>query len=54
MGGIPAFYGAIWSEARAAATRWHLAIVVEIAMIVAWFAIRSTAGVDGRFYLMPG
>ena len=51
LGGIPAFYGAIWSESRAAATRWHVAIVVEIAMVVAWFAIRSTAGVDGRVYL---
>ena len=51
LGGIPEFYGAIWSETRAAATRWHLAIVVEIAMVVAWFAIRSTAGVDGRIYL---
>ena len=50
LGGIPDFYGALWSEARAAATRWHLAIVVEVAMIVAWFVIRSTAGVDGRFY----
>lgn len=52
LGGITGFYGAISSDARAMATRWHLAIVVEVAMVVAWFAIRSTAGIDGRFYLM--
>ena len=52
MGGILAFYAAIWSELRSAATRWHLAIVVEVAMILAWFVIRTAAGVDGRAYLL--
>ncbi len=52
FGGIPALYGAIWSELRAAATRRHLAIVVEVAMVVAWLAIRSTSGLDGRAYVV--
>ena len=52
MGGILAFYAAIWSEAQAAAARWRLALIVEVAMVAAWFVIRSTAGVDGRAYLL--
>jgi O-antigen ligase/polysaccharide polymerase Wzy-like membrane protein len=50
LGGIPAFYAAIWSEARIAAARWRLAIVVEVAMVALWFLVRTTAGVDGRIY----
>ena len=52
MGGILAFYAAIWSEAQAAAARWRLALIVEVAMVAAWFVIRSTAGVDGRAYML--
>lgn len=52
FGGIPALYAAIWSEARAAATRGHLAIVAEVVMVVVWFAIRSTSGLDGRAYVL--
>ncbi len=50
LGGIPDFYGAIWSEARAAAARWRLALIVEVAMVALWFVVRTTAGVDGRIY----
>ena len=52
MGGILAFYAAIWSEAQAAAARWRLALIVEVAMVAVWFVIRSTAGVDGRAYML--
>ena len=50
MGGILAFYAAIWSAYRDAAARWHLVLVVEVAMVLAWFVIRTVAGVDGRAY----
>ncbi len=52
LDGIAAFYATLWDEARSAATRWHLAVVVEIAMILAWFAIRTVADVDGRAYAL--
>jgi O-antigen ligase len=52
LGGVGAFYGALWTEARAAVARWRLDIVVEVAMILAWFAIRTMAGVDGSIYLV--
>lgn len=44
------FYAAVWSAAGEATVRWRLAIVVEVAMIVAWFAIRTMFDVDGRAY----
>ena len=49
-GGIPDFYAAIWSEARASAARWRLALIVEVALIAAWFVVRTGAGIDGRTY----
>jgi hypothetical protein len=52
MGGILAFYAAIWSEAQAAAARWRVALIVEVAMVAAWFIIRSAAGVDDRVYAL--
>ena len=51
-GGVASFYAALWSEARAAVARWRLAIVAEVAMVVAWFVVRTLAGVDGRAYLL--
>ena len=47
---IGSFYKAIWSSATGAAVRYRLAIVVEVAMILAWFAIRTAFDVDGRVY----
>lgn len=52
MAGVGAFYGALWSEARAAAVRWRLDIVVPVAMVVTWFAIRTAAGEDGPTYVL--
>jgi O-antigen ligase len=52
LGGVGAFYVALWTEAQAAVTRWRLDIVVEVTMILAWFAIRTVAGVDGSVYLI--
>jgi hypothetical protein len=49
---IWAFYDALWSAGRVAADRWRLTLVVEVAMVVAWFAIRTVASVDGRVYLL--
>ena len=49
---VAPFYEALWASAQAAARRWPLAIIVEVAMVVAWFAIRTTAGADGRTYLI--
>jgi len=46
------FYEALWPAAQKSATRWPLAIIVEVAMIVAWSAIRTTAGADGRVYVL--
>ena len=51
LGDIADFYAAIWSAVREAADRWRLAIVVEVAMVLAWFAIRTVAGADGRTYI---
>jgi len=50
--GIRVFYEALWSGSRDAVRRWHLDLVVEVALIAAWFAIRTLAGVDGRVYLL--
>ncbi len=52
LGGVAAFYGALWTEAREAATRWRLDIVVPVAMVIAWFAIRTVAGAEGSAYLL--
>lgn len=52
FGEAAAFYAAVLAAGREAAARWHLAIVVEVAMIVAWFAIRTVADVDSRVYLL--
>ncbi len=49
---VGAFYRALWSAGRDAASRWRLAIVVEVVMVVGWFAIRTVADVDGRAYLI--
>jgi len=51
FGDIADFYAAIWSAVREAADRWRLPIVVEVAMVLAWFAIRTVAGADGRTYI---
>jgi O-antigen ligase len=52
LGGVGAFYAALWTEARVAATRWRLDIVVPVAMVIAWFAIRTVAGAEGSVYLL--
>ena len=52
LAGVGAFYGALWTEARAAVERWRLDIVVPVAMVLSWFAIRTVAGADGRAYLL--
>jgi O-antigen ligase len=52
LGDVGAFYGALWTEARAAVERWRLDIVVPVAMVLSWFAIRTVAGADGRAYLL--
>jgi len=49
---VTPFYGTLWSVAQEWAARWPLAIIVEVTMVVAWFAIRTTAGADGRTYLL--
>ena len=41
-GEVSAFYGALWSEARAHSRQ--IAIAVEAVMVVAWFVIRTVAG----------
>jgi hypothetical protein len=51
FGDIADFYAALWSAGREALERWRLAIVIEVAMVLAWFAIRTVAGADGRTYL---
>jgi len=50
--GVASFYTALWSEWRAAVARWRLDIVAEVAMVVAWFVVRTLSGVDGRAYLL--
>ena len=52
FGDIADFYAAIWSAVRETVERWHLAIVIEVAMVVGWFAIRTVAGADGRTYFL--
>ena len=52
LAGVGAFYGALWTEGRAAVERWRLDIVVPVAMVASWFAIRTVAGADGRAYLL--
>jgi hypothetical protein len=52
LGDISAFYAALWTAGQRAAARWRLAIVVEVAMVVGWFAIRTVADVDGRAYAL--
>jgi hypothetical protein len=49
---VGGFYGAIWTEARAAVARWRLDILVEVAMVIAWFAVRTLVDVDARAYLL--
>jgi len=49
---VAPFYGALWTSAQEAARRWPLATIVEVAMVLAWFAIRTTAGADGRTYVL--
>lgn len=49
-GGVASFYGALWSEARAHGRQ--LAIVVEAAMVIAWFLVRTATVVDGQAYLV--
>ena len=50
FGDIEAFYAALWTTGRGSIERWRLAIVVEVVMVVGWFAIRTVADVDGRAY----
>jgi O-antigen ligase len=52
FGDIADFYAALWSAVRETAERWHLAIVIEVARVIGWFAIRTVAGADGRTYLL--
>jgi O-antigen ligase len=52
FGDIADFYAAVWSAVRETVERWHLAIFVEVAMVVGWFAIRTVAGADGRTYFL--
>lgn len=47
---VASFYRAVWEAVTGAAARYRLAIVLEIAMIVAWFAIRTMFDIDGRAY----
>lgn len=49
---ISAFYSALWSAGQRVSDRWRLAILVEVVMVLAWFAIRTVAGVDGRAYAL--
>lgn len=51
-GGVGSFYAALWAEARVAVARWHIDIIVEVALIAAWFVLRTVADVDGRSYLL--
>jgi hypothetical protein len=52
FGDIADFYAALWSGVRETVERWHLAIIVEVVMVLGWFAIRTVAGADGRTYLL--
>ncbi|MGK2849448.1 MAG: O-antigen ligase family protein [Candidatus Limnocylindrales bacterium] len=51
-GDIGMLYRAIWSSWRGAVVRHRLAVVVEVALILAWFMIRTAFDVDGRAYLL--
>lgn len=48
---VRSFYRVLGSSALDAAERYRLAIVVEIALVVAWFVIRTMFDIDGRAYL---
>lgn len=50
FGEVASFYAALGSAGREAAARWRVAVVVEVVMIVAWFAIRTVADTDSRTY----
>jgi hypothetical protein len=50
-GGILDLYRAVWQAGRDAFIRHRLAIVVELALIVAWFILRTAVGVESRWYL---
>jgi hypothetical protein len=49
-GGVGSFYAALWAEARA--RRGDLAIAAEVALVVAWFLVRTVSDVDSRAYLL--
>lgn len=50
-GEIGSFYRAIWSSALGAVERYRLTLFAEIALIVAWFVIRTLFDAEGRAYM---
>lgn len=48
---LATFYRAVWAAMSGAAARYRVAIVVEVAMIIAWFVIRTMFDIDGRAYV---
>ena len=50
-GGIWSFYRSIWDAVRAQPVQRRLAIAAEVAMIGAWFVLRTRYPIDARPYL---
>jgi O-antigen ligase len=49
--GVLQLYGVLWATILEFARRYRVALLVEATLILAWFTIRTLAGVDGRPYL---
>ena len=49
--GILDLYRSLWLAARDGIVRHRLAIVIEVALVAAWFVLRTTSAVDGRPYI---
>ena len=49
--GILDLYRSLWLAARDRIVRHRLAIVIEVALVAAWFVLRTTSAVDGRPYI---
>ena len=45
-------YRAVWASLREAIVRYHLAVIVELGMILAWVVFRTAFDVESRPYLL--
>jgi hypothetical protein len=52
--GIADLYRQAWRAGQDAVVRYRLAIVIEIALIAAWFLLRTAFTVESRPYLLCG